>query len=110
MGSQYYIASVDGSWAWLRVSDHWGPPRRFALDGGLSQGKYPVTQAGYIRIGQDGQLDISSDGTVDPLSEVARGYGQVKGGPRRSRVRVWIRAVLDLPWRCLAEFMRRRRS
>ena len=48
VGSEYYIARVDGSLAWVRVSDHWGPPHRFAPRGGLPQGKYPVTQADYI--------------------------------------------------------------
>ena len=35
VGSKYCIAKVDGSWVWVRVSDHWGPPRRISLDGGL---------------------------------------------------------------------------
>lgn len=96
VGSKYYIARVDGSWAWARVSDHWGPPHRSSLDGGLSQGKYPVTQAGYIPIQRDGRLDTSSDPSSGAASDVLDVYGElVSGEPRRSPVRLRIRAAID---------------
>ena len=91
VGSTYYIARVNGSWVWVRVSDHWGPPRRFSLNGGLSRGKYPVTQAGYIPIRKNGELDISSERSANAVSDVIGGYGQRASGPRPCHVppRIW---------------------
>lgn len=96
VGSRYYIARLDGSWAWVRVSDHWGPPRRFSLNGGLRLGKYPVTQAGYIRIQRDGRLDTSAEQVTGAGEDVVRGQRQVAAARGRSHSGSGVRAVLAL--------------